>query len=172
MYFKTVPKMRYPWKDNNKKKHISIVPDIFRRIQLDKFFNNRLLLVDYFVDDVERPEDVAHKIYGSSEYHWIVLLSNNIVDVEKEWPKKSRDLPKYVKDKYGENNSTDVHHYVDSNDTSLIVDWDAAKLANGEIKEVTNFDYEAELNDNKRQILLLDPRYTKDIIKQFKELMG
>lgn len=172
MYFKTVPKIRYSWKDYNNKQHIAIVPDIFRRIQLDKFFNNRLLLVDYFVDDVERPEDVAHKIYGNSDYHWIVLLSNNIVDVEKEWPKKSRDLPKYVEDKYGAGNSTDVHHYVDSNDTDLIVDWDAAKLANGEIKEVTNFDYEAELNDAKRQIFLLDPRYTKDIIMQYKDLMG
>ena len=98
MYFKTVPEIRYSWKDYNNKQHIAVVPDIFRRIQLDKFFSNRLLLVDYFVDDVERPEDVAHKIYGNSDYHWIVLLSNNIFDVEKEWPKNSKDLPKLVKE--------------------------------------------------------------------------
>lgn len=171
MYFKTLPKIVYPYTDADGKKHGAFVPDIFRRVQLDRFFKNRLVLVDYFVDDVEKPEDVAHKYYGSSEYHWIVLMSNDIVDVDKEWPKKSRDLPKYVKDKYGENNSSDVHHYV-IDGTDIIVDWDAAKVASGEYKEVTNFDYESALNDKKRQIFLLDKIYVRDVVEQYKQLMG
>ena len=170
MYFRQFPKLLYPYTADGKNK-TKIVPDIFRRIQLDKFFKNKLILVDYFIDDVEKPEDIAYKYYGTTDYHWIVLIANDIIDVNKEWPKSTRDLPKYVEDKYGAGNSTAVHHYEDSS-TGFIVDWDAAKVATGEYKEVTNFDYEAALNDNKRQIFLLDKRYVRDIIEQFKDLIG
>ena len=41
MYFKTLPKMGYPWKDKNKKQHSALTPDIFRRVHIDKYFKNR-----------------------------------------------------------------------------------------------------------------------------------
>lgn len=172
MYFKTVPKIRYPWTDDKGNIRTAIMPDIFRRVQLDKFFENRMLLNDYFITDGETPEIVAHKIYGNVEYHWVVLIANNIVDVEREWPLASRDLVKYVKDKYGENNSSDVHHYVDSTNKDLIVDWDAGKLASSEITEITNYNYELDKNEKKRQIFLLDKRYLRDLIQQYKNLVG
>ncbi len=171
MYFSTLPKIKYPWQDKDGKFHGIIVPDIFRRVHLDKFFKNRQLLVEIFLDDSDTPESVAHDYYGSVNYHWIVLLSNNIVDVNREWPLSYENLTKYVKDKYGANNSTDIHHYVDSVKTDLIVDWDAAKLANGDIKAISNMQYEEDLNDKKRQIFLLDKKYTKDLVAQYKKLV-
>jgi len=171
MYFKQMPKINYPWEDKNGKFHGAVVPDIFRRVQLDKFFKNRTLLVEIFLDDKDTPESVAYDYYGSVKYHWIVLLSNEIVDVNREWPLSQESLISYVKDKYGANNSSDVHHYVDSTNTDLIVDWDAAKLAGGSIKAVSNYDYENDLNDRKRQIFLLNKRYVKDLVSQYKKLV-
>ena len=99
------------------------------------------------------------------------MLSNNIVNVLDEWPKGSRQLADYVTDKYGSNNGTDVHHYVESDDSDIIVDWNATRLANGEIKAVTNTDYETDLNETKRQIYLLDKIFLKDIVVQYKKLV-
>tara|TARA_B100001109_G_scaffold168481_1_gene137438 strand:+ start:592 stop:1110 length:519 start_codon:yes stop_codon:yes gene_type:complete len=171
MFFKALPKIKYPVPTSDGKIKGKIVTDIFRRVQLDKFFSNRQTLVDIIVDDNDTPESVAYNYYGSTQYHWIVLLSNNIVDVDREWPLSYRKLNAYVKDKYGENNSQDVHHYVDATRQDIIVDWDAGKLASGEIKEVTNFEYENDLNDKKRQILLLNKRFLKDIVTQYKKLV-
>lgn len=170
MYFESFPKMKYPWKDKDGKQHSVIIPDIFRRIQLDKFFNNRLVLEDYVVEDSDSPEIVAHKYYGNAEYHWIVLLSNNITNPRKEWPRSYTDLGKYVEDKYGTGNTHAVHHYEDK-ETGLVVDWDAGKVASGEYLEITNYVYEDELNDKKKQIFLLNKRYVRDIIQQFKQLV-
>ena len=171
MFFKALPKIFYPWKASDGVPHRAVTPDIFRRVQVDKFFKNRLNLVAIYLDDLDTPESVAYKYYGSTKYHWIVLLSNNIIDVEREWPLSNSNLEGYIKDKYGANNGTSVHHYVDSTHDHITVDWDATRLANGEIKAVTNNDYEEEINNNKRQIFLLDKIFLKDIVAQYKKLV-
>ena len=171
MYFKALPKIKYPWKDNTGLIKGAIVPDIFRRIQLDKFFSNRTTLQEFFIGDNDTPESVAYDYYGSTKYHWIVLIANNIIDVDREWPLSDRNLSSYIDDKYGLSNSQNVHHYTDSTHTNIIVDWDAAKLANGTIKEITNYTYEYDKNETKRQIFLLDKRYLKDIVAQYKKLV-
>ena len=51
MYFKALPRMIYPWKDKTGKFHGAVVPDIFLRVHLDKFFKNRQLLEDEWVED-------------------------------------------------------------------------------------------------------------------------
>ena len=169
-YFKSLPKIIYPYKDKDNNQIFTTVPDIFRRVQLDRFFKNRNTLLDTFLNDGETPESVAHDYYGNTNYHWVVLLANDIVDVKREWPMSTENVIRYVKDKYGENNSLDVHHYV-IKDTETIVDWDAAKVASGDYQAVTNLQYEEDINDKKRQIFLLDKRYLKDIIQQYKKLV-
>ena len=166
MYFKALPKMYYPYNG----KH-TIVPDIFRRIHLDKYFQNRLNLLQYYIGDGESPEIVADKFYGSSKYHWLVIIANNIVDVQREWPLSDRSLQLYIDDKYGIDNKTDVHHYVMEEDKDVIVDWDATFVANGTYTAVTNLDYETDLNDKKRQIFLLNKSFLRDITQQYLRLV-
>lgn len=171
MYFKTLPKMGYPWKDKNKKQHSALTPDIFRRVHIDKYFKNRNNLLSLYVQDNETPEILAHNYYGNSKYHWIILLANNIVDIRKEWPMGSRDLTAYIDQKYGINNGSSVHHYVEAVDDTIIVDWDQTRLSNAEIKAVTNREYEEDRNERKRQIFLLDKAFLKDIVTQYKKLV-
>ncbi len=171
MYFKAMPKMVYPYKDKNKQKIFTTVPDIFRRVQLDPFFKNRNAMIDVFINDGETPESIAHDFYGSTKDHWIVLLANDIVDVKREWPLSTEDVVRYAKDKYGENNISDVHHYVLKTDKDIIVDWDAAKVASGDYVEITNLQYEEDLNDKKRQIFILRPENVTDLIQQYKKLI-
>lgn len=167
MYFKQFPKIFYPTGTTQ-----TLVPDIFRRVHLDKFFKNRTNLFGYYVTDGMTPELVAKQQYGSTFFHWIVLLTNDIVDVEREWPKGSNDLTAYIKDKYGSSNSTDVHHYVLTADKTIIVDWDATKAGDGTYTAVTNTQYEDDLNEKKRQIYLIRPELVTAIRKQFKTLIS
>ena len=165
-YFKTFPKLFYP---TGKTK--TVVPDIFRRVHMDKFFANRTNLTGYFVTDGQTPELVSQHVYGSTQYHWIILLANEIIDVQREWPKSQEELTLYVKDKYGANNSSDIHHYVLTADKSIVVDWDAAKASDGTYTALTNLQYEEEVNDKKRQIKVLNPLFLSAVTKQFKQLI-
>ena len=166
MYFKALPKMYYPYSGTQ-----TIVPDIFRRVHLDKFFQNKLTLQSYYINDGETPEMVADKFYGSSKYHWLVIICNSIADVQREWPISQRALVIYVNEKYGSDNRADVHHYVMAEDTDVVVDWDTVKVASGDYKAVTNMDYESELNDKKRQIHLLRNEFLRDITAQYFRLV-
>jgi len=158
--------MFYPYGDTK-----TVVPDIFRRVHLDKYFQNRLHLQEYYISDQESPEIVADKFYGSSKYHWLVIIANNIVDVKREWPLSNNSLVAYCDEKYGEGNRTAVHHYVMTEDKTVIVDWDATLVANGSYQAVTNLEYETGLNDAKRQILLLHKQFLRDITAQYLRLV-
>lgn len=57
-------------------------------------------VVDYIIRDGERPEHLAHRVYGESEYHWINLLYNEIHDPLFEWPLSSHELEKMVDTNY------------------------------------------------------------------------
>ena len=137
----------------------------------DKFFKNKAALTGYYVSDGDTPELIAYKEYGDVNLHWVILLANDIVDLNKEWPLSTEDLILYITDKYGANNISDVHHYVITDNKSIIVDWDATKVSNGTYTAVTNLEYETELNDAKRQIAILDQVYLKDMRNQFNKLI-
>ena len=170
MYFNEMPKMVYPYTSNGEKRH-TIVPDIFRRVILDNFFKNKTALLSYYISDGETPEILAHKFYGTTQYHWVILLTNDIIDVKRDWPLSQEEMVAYCNNKYGTGNMSDVHHYVLTADTSIIVDWNGADLASGLQKAITNYDYESNVNDNKRQIFILHDRHLKSVVDQYKSLI-
>jgi len=167
MYFKSVPKIVYPFGDEN-----FYVTDIHRRVGVFPLGKkNRAFSFAYFVQDGEKPEHIAHNYYGSSKYHWVILLYNDIVNVTEEWPIHSNDLFEFCESKYGTGNATDVHHYKLRGEEEIIVDYDPGKYATGEILDVTNYQYEEELNDKKRQIFLLKKDYLREFVSQYKSLI-
>ena len=168
MYFDSLPKISYPY---NKQKKQTILPDIFRRAILDKFFKNRAILERYYVKDFETPEILAHKLYGRSDYHWILLLANDIIDVQREWPISQEEIITYVTDKYGANNSSSIHHWVLKEDKSVIVDWDAQQELDNKIESVTNLDYETDLNEQKREIIVPPSAQVQEIVETYKRLV-
>ena len=68
--------------------------------------DNASLFYPYDVQDGETPEMIANKYYGSSEKHWIVLLFNDIIDPQYDWPLDQRTLIKYINDKYSNQGAT------------------------------------------------------------------
>ena len=78
-----------------------LVTDIFRRMRIKNNVMNASFFYDvYRVQDGERPEHIADRVYGSSEYHWVILMMNDIVDPFHDWPLGVRQEERFMEAKY------------------------------------------------------------------------
>ena len=83
-YFQQFPKLEY---DINGDGNVKLATDIFRRIKVRSKVKDNLALLDkYDVETGEKPEDVAFKVYGSTDYWYVVCLMNNVVNRNHDWP--------------------------------------------------------------------------------------
>ena len=134
------------------------------------------LFDNYDVADGERPEDIAFKYYGDPEYHWVILMTNNITDRYYQWPLTQPQFQEHLKDKYGAGNEDAVHHYeitqtsgpTSSRDYSHMVECNSDET-NPTI--ISNRDYEQRKQDEYRQIRLLDRRYLDAFVDEFENLV-
>jgi hypothetical protein len=150
----------------------TIVTDIFRRITINRFNKNLVFLQTITVPDGFTIEQVADKYYKRPDYHWVIIMINDIVDTRKEWPMSNSDLVSFAKKKYGDTGIYETHHYRTTSEPKLIVDLDATALTNGDIEPVTNIQYEEELNDTKREINILEPKYLTEFVTNYMTLIG
>jgi hypothetical protein len=153
MYFKSHPKMVYNGKD---------VIDIFHRIVTVKYLEENYLYANlYDIKESETPEILANKLYGDGEFHWVILLVNNIINVKNDWPKNQEELNDHINSKYSSPYST--HHYEDA-DGDIV---DVSDLS----YTISNYDYEFKINVNKSKIKLVKPEYLNKFVKNFRALI-
>lgn len=112
-YFSYFPSLVYTLDANNSS--IQILTNIFARSTfLKNIAENTSAYFKYSIKDSDTPEIIADKIYGDPFRAWIVLLFNNIVNPNYDWPLKSEPLEDYIVNKYNqtidEAKST-IHHY-------------------------------------------------------------
>ena len=170
-YFDRFPLMTYDMKNNNVYK---LVPNILRRVKLRAAIKSGVFLFDKFdVPMGDKPEDVAFKFYGDAELHWVILMTNNVTDRYYQWPMTQPQFQEFLEDKY--DNPDGVHHYeitrtsgrTTSNgpgDYSHLVECNSDE--DGAVS-VSNRDYEERLQDQYRQIRLLDPKYITAFTEEF-----
>jgi len=132
----------------------------------------------YDVKEGETPEIIADKLYDDPQLHWIVLMVNNIVDRYHGWPMSGNQFLDYVNEKYldseGDPNPSGVHHYEieqSSGDTTVKINIGTDNTDYSSATPITNYEYEEEEQNKKRQIRLLDPKFVNDFVDEFKELM-
>jgi len=170
-YFDRFPLMTYDMKNNNVYK---LVPNILRRVKLRAAIKSGVFLFDKFdVPMGDKPEDVAFKFYGDAELHWVILMTNNVTDRYYQWPMTQPQFQEFLEDKY--DNPDGIHHYeitrtsgrTTSNgpgDYSHLVECNSDE--DGAVS-VSNRDYEERLQDQYRQIRLLDPKYITAFTEEF-----
>lgn len=79
-----------------------VAPNLLARIQLpSEAINNRLLFHRYVVADGDRPDTIAYHYYGSDNYDWVVLLSNQIIHLNNDWPLTQAQFDAAITAKYG-----------------------------------------------------------------------
>ena len=170
MYFSKFPLMVYDIKGN---KNFKLLPDILRRVKLRAgLASSRFVFDKYNVKDNENPEDVAFKYYGDAQYHWVVLMVNNVTDRYYGWPMDQAQFAEYLTDKYGAGSEDSVHHYELAQTSGKTTSIDESHMleVNSDTDgatTITNREYENRVQNDLRQIRLLDEKYLDAFIEEF-----
>lgn len=168
MYFNRLPKIVY--KNIDDPNNVKIVTNILTRIKMrSEAFSNFTLFDTYDVPSGETPESIAYKHFGSTFYHWVILITNNITNMYTQWPLSESAFSDYLIDKYGDDIDA-VHHYEiyqTSGDTRKVLQ--VASTQSG-ATTVTNREYEERLQDERRKIKLLSKRALPLFLEEFKRL--
>jgi len=61
---------------------------------------NPMLFYKYTIQEQDTPESIAHKYYGDVYRYWIILISNEIMDPQWQWPLTNKQFLDYLNDKY------------------------------------------------------------------------
>ena len=194
-YFDKVPDFNYVSRlPNAKISDYITVKNLFKRGKLaDDIFQDLTIFTKYEIEGDDRPDNVADKLYNNSDLDWIILLSNNIINIQSEWPMPQRDLDRYLIDKYETYEKlNDVHHYETlecKNLTGAVVvpkglwvesDYSVTfydtRVSGYTTKSniavpITNYEYESKIEDAKRNIFLLKQRYVNIVKDDMDDIM-
>ena len=194
-YFDEFPDILLPSFANDRNSSSDFVrsKNLFKRAKIrDDFFSTATVFDLYSIIGDDRPDNVAQKLYGDSELDWVVLLSNNIINVRDEWPMSQYDLERYLDNKYSQEQLSEVHHYetkevktdfgmlllqeglwVDANYTFKFTDDDEVKTLSGAniLTSVSTYQFEIQKNDSKRNIYALRPNFLQTVFSDMRDIM-
>ena len=196
-YFRQVPDFEYVSRlPNAKISDYITVKNLFKRGDLrPDIFQNVAIFEKYQIKGDDRPDNVAYDFYEDSNLDWLVLICNNIINIQTEWPLPQRDFDRYLLDKYETyEKMNEVRHYetveiknsagvtmlekgleVESDFTFSYFDWlndeQIDYTSTNTVTEVTNLQYEEKIENEKRNIFLLKTRYLNIVTDDMEELM-
>ena len=194
-YFQELPNISYPslLPTRNKIEDRITVKNIFKRSKLRSDVDQSITGFNYYyVQDQQRPDVLAQELYDDSELDWVILTTNNIINIRDQWPLDSNELHSYILEKYGsEENILATHHHetrkivdefnrvvmpagleVDKNFTFKYRNYTNTIITVNPVIEITNYDYENKLNEEKRKIKVLKPQYLGAFISEHKQIMN
>ena len=194
-YFDELPNIFHPslLPSSNKVEDRIAVKNIFKRSKLRSDVDQVITVFNYYyVRENYRPDMVAEEIYEDPELDWVILTTNNIINIRDQWPLNHNDLHNHIIEKYGsEANLFGIHHYetkkmvdeynrtvipaglqVDANFTFQYKNYSNSMVTVNPVVSVTNYDYEVKLNEEKRRIKILKPEYLSVFITDHQNNMG
>ena len=164
-----------------------------RGVLREDIFQNLSFFTKYKIEGNDRPDNVAADVYGDSTLDWVVLITNNIINIQSEWPMSQTDFDAFLLEKYGNYDTlySGIHHYeteeVKNSDDVVIVpagfqvesDYSVTYydfLTNTNVTRtpviaVTNYEYEEGLENDKRNIFILKSRYLNVILDDMEDMM-
>lgn len=99
-YFSKFPILQYPVRDGETFRYV-FVANVLRRVTISgDLKNSDGAFVEYSIKDGERPEHIAERVYGDPSFHWLVLMTNDIVDPYHGWYKSGVAMEEYVQKKH------------------------------------------------------------------------
>lgn len=195
-YFRQVPDFDYVNRDSDGKSigDYQVVKNLFKRVKIRQdILENLAYFSQYKITGDDRPDNVAFEIYGDESFDWLVLLSNNIMSVQTEWPLSQAAFNDFLIKKYGSIEKTNnIHHYETrelKNDRGEIVVrkglnvpknykveyFDTRRnqyvVRTNEVDAVTNYTYEVRKEEAKRNIYLLKADYIELVLDDVQRLM-
>ena len=194
-YFSQLPDFEYVSRlpDSRISDYIT-VKNLFMRGKLrEDIFQDASVFTKYKIKGDDRPDNVAYEVFGDANLDWLVLTCNNIINVYDEWPMTQINFENYLLEKYGTyENINAVHHHettevkntsgvvilpagleVDSNYSITFFDdvIGGMTTVSSPVTEVTNYMYEDRLQEDRRNIFILKPRFLNIVKDDLEEMM-
>ena len=165
-----------------------LATNILSRVTIvNKVLNNVRSYYTHRIKEGERPDTIAEDYYNDGNLVFLIFLANNIQDPLYDWPLFGNSLTRFIEEKYGSLDSarTSVHHYEQilrsgSDKTAdtpkilekvAVIDKDTYDLLGAtERKIIYNYDYEIMRNNAKKQIVLIENTFSKQILTELRSL--
>lgn len=97
-YFKHYPTIDFDVKNDG---NLIEAKDIFRSIRVSTDTDEAITGYEYYyINDQDRPDVLATKLYGDSTLYWLFWMVNNTLATYNDWPKSQSVLEKFIKRKY------------------------------------------------------------------------
>lgn len=191
-YFDLYPDVELPSFSDKRNSHKDFVKlkNLFKRAKIrEDIYGDVIAFSKYTILGDDRPDNVAEKIYGDENLDWVVLISNNIINVKDEWPMGQNDFSRYLNNKYTTDQLDEIHHYETNEirnrkgtlllEKGLHVDADftynfsesGTSSSINSVVPITFFQHEIEKNDAKRTINLLKKELLSVIINDMRDIM-
>jgi len=192
-YFNRLPNIEYdqkPYVFPFSETQYVLAKNFFRRYKLsESSYNFQNFFNEYTMTDDDRIDYLSYKFYDTSEFDWVILITNNIINSYFDLPVREVDLYEMVVKAY--DNPDGIHHYETyeiKNSLGYVVlkgglnversfyetpykynDNNTIKILSGNSVcfPVTNYEYELKINDEKRKIFILKPEYVQEFINQY-----
>ena len=162
-YFEYFPTIGYDVRGEKNNRRVQAITNVLVRIRKKLNVVNSAFFEQYFINDGDRADTMAHQFYDDSTLHWVIMYANYMTNPYYDWPLPYFDLQKFVAKKYVDING--VHHYEDAD--GYEVDSDASGA-----KPITNFVYEETKNDEKRTINIIRAEYLPQVLEEFKTFIA
>ena len=197
-YFSQLPDFEYVnrTEDGKRISDYTTVKNLFKRGKLrEDIFQETTFFEQYQIQGDDRPDNVAQKVYGDASLDWVVLLSNNIINLYEEWPLPQASFDAYLLEKYNDDYDklyNGIHHYESNevtNSQGVVIFPKGVRVGaaqsvsyfdevnneqvtvNPVSKGIINYDYERDLNDAKRNIFLLKGMYLNIVYDDIEKMM-
>jgi|TARA_B100000131_G_scaffold49120_1_gene43732 hypothetical protein len=194
-YFDQFPNILIPspFSDKTSSNDFVAAKNIFKRGKIrEDFFESTVAFSKYSVLGDDRPDNVAKEIYDDSSLDWVILISNNIINVRDEWPMNQQDFNRYLNNKYTPERLSSTKYYetkevrngngilllqagqiVDSDFTFEFTNFGSNNSLSGSqiMTSVSHYEDEVRKNDAKRAIFTLRPNYLDTIMEDMKKIM-
>ena len=155
-----------------------LLPDILKRVkQRNAIKSGQFIFDTYDVVNGEKPEDIAYKWFGDAQLHWVILMTNNVIDRYYDWPMNQVQFQEFLEDKYS--NPDGIHHYELTQDSGRTTSQGPSDYSHKvevtsdtfNASSVSNREYEEREQDKKRSIRLLNQKFLPAFIEEFDNLI-
>lgn len=168
---------------------------------IDTLRQDAAVFYPYTIQDGETADAIASWYYGRPDYDWMIYLANDIIDPHSQWPKTYLQLQDYIAKKYGtieaaqstiafyrkkpdinyllpdgSDFSTDSNSGYDAipNNTDIRITPESIAFVSdpNDYYIVYAYDYENELNEQKKNILLIDNKLKSLVTSELNGLLN
>lgn len=124
----------------------------------------------------ETAQEASQKLYGTSEYYWILYLINDVVNPHEDWYMSPSQMRRYVELKYDEPDAPNSFYYIStgeylthklSNDMMYL--YEQGMSLPFDVSYRTNYEFEMVLNEEKKVIKTIRKTKVLEFINIYNE---